>query len=137
MTTAITLSTTAPVAQPAMSTNSSKALRDTIYLELAVTARRAMDSVREIELCLESPWDAETDNDEFCSPCPQATNSLSPMFPQQETELVSSGRNRFPLDNAGGAACSNRANQTGKAAIHCFGATAKNLPHQRVEIRVK
>jgi hypothetical protein len=66
MTTAITLSTTAPtnpVAQPAMSTNSSKALRDTIYLELAVRARRAMDSVREIELCLESPWDAETDND--------------------------------------------------------------------------
>jgi hypothetical protein len=66
MTTAVTLSTTAPtnsVAQPAMSTNSSKGLRDTIYLELAVRARRAMDPVREIELCLESPWDAETDND--------------------------------------------------------------------------
>jgi hypothetical protein len=66
MTTAITPSTTAPTnpgAQPAISTNGSKALRDTIYLELAVRARRAMDSVREIELCLESPWDAETDND--------------------------------------------------------------------------
>jgi hypothetical protein len=67
MTTAITPTTTAPtnptVAKPSMSPNSSQALRDTIYLELAVRARRAMDSVREIELCLESPRDAETDND--------------------------------------------------------------------------
>ncbi len=66
MTTAITLSTTAPtepVAQPAMSTNSSSnGLADSIYLELAVGARRVMDSVRKIELGLESPWDAETDD---------------------------------------------------------------------------